>query len=55
MSFNRTYRGPSGIYCATSLCAPPPTPAPEPGPKEVDSGKTPYVEGPRTSGKPGSA
>jgi hypothetical protein len=54
MSFNHTCRGALGIYLAAPLRVPPPTPAPDPGPKEVGSGKTPCVEGPRTSGNPAS-
>ena len=54
MSFNRTYRGASGTYLAVSLCVSPTTPASDPEPKEVGSGKTLCVEGPRTSGNPAS-
>jgi hypothetical protein len=50
MSFNHTCRGASGTYLAVPLRVLPPTPAPDPRPKEVDTGKTPFVEGPRTSG-----
>lgn len=42
MSLNRTYRGASGTYLAVSLCASPP--ASGPGPEEVGSDATPYVE-----------
>ena len=54
MSFNRTYRGASGTYLTAPLCVSAPTPAPDPEPKEVGSGKTLCVEGPRTSGNPAS-
>ena len=52
MSFNCTCRGASGSYLAAPLRVPPPTPAPDSGPKEVGSGATLYVERLRVGGKP---
>lgn len=53
MGFNRTCRGASRMDLVAPLCVPPLS-APDPGPEEVGSGATPYVEGPRANGKPAS-